>query len=90
MDKAGKFINIFADNDKVGLRTAAIMQKFMQMNGYVVKTYVSKTCKDPSEHFNERKLGWDDVAEIEITSKMIESQDDMSFNFLKYLKNRKF
>jgi len=90
MDKAGSEINIFADNDKVGLRTAAIMQRFLRMNGFVVRTFISKTCKDPSEHFVEKKLGWDDVVEIEITSEMIEAQDEMAFNFLKYLKNRKF
>lgn len=90
MSKAGRYINIFADNDKVGLRTAAIMKRFLEMNGFTVGTYVSKTCKDPSEHFAEKKLGWDDVVEIDITSEMIESREDMSFNFLKYLKNRKF
>jgi len=90
MDKAGKFINIFADNDKVGLRTAAIMKKFLEMNGFVVRIYISKTCKDPSEHFVEKNLGWDDVVEIEVTPEMVEQRDDMSFNFLKYLKNRKF
>jgi len=90
MDKAGRFINIFADNDKVGLRTAAIMKRFLEMNGFLVKIYVSRTCKDPSEHFNEKKLGWDEIDEIDVTPDMIESKDDMSFNFLKYLKNRKF
>lgn len=90
MSKAGKFINIFADNDKVGLRTAAVMKKFLEMNGFVVSIFVSKTCKDPSEHFTEKKLGWDDVVKIDVTPDMVEQREDMSFNFLKYLKNRKF
>lgn len=83
-------IDIFADNDQVGLRCAKILQRFLRMRGFVTKTFVSKSAKDPAEHFLEKKLGWDDVVEIDITKHMIESSADMTFNFVKYLKNRRF
>lgn len=83
-------IDIFADNDKVGLRSAMILQRFFRMRGYDAKTFVSAHAKDPAEHFLQKGLGWDQVVEIEITKGMVESMDDMTFNFTKYLKNRRF
>lgn len=83
-------VNIFADNDKVGLRSAAVLQRFFGMNGLECGTYVSRHVKDPAEHFLEKKLGWSDVVEVEITRDMISASNDMTFNFTKYLKNRTF
>ena len=88
--KTGRYINIFADNDVVGLRSAAVIKEFLTMHGKIVRTYVSSECKDPAEHFLERRLSWDDVHEIEITKDVIDKHPDMSFNFTKYLKNRTF
>lgn len=89
MDKATS-INIFADNDKVGLRSAAVMQRFLSMNGLPCRTWVSDGAKDPAEHFLEKGLGWDSVREIRITKELIGASQDMTFNFTKYLKNRNF
>jgi len=89
MDRADQ-IDIFADNDQVGLRCAKILQKFLRMQGFEAKTFVSATAKDPAEHFLEKKLGWGEVTEINITKEMIDSQKDMVFNFVKYLRNRHF
>jgi hypothetical protein len=90
LKKTGQFINIFADNDAVGLRSAAVIKEFLTMHGKVVRTYVSSECKDPAEHFLELGLSWDEVHEIEITNDILDSKSDMSFNFTKYLKNRRF
>lgn len=83
-------VNIFTDNDRVGLRSAAVMKKFLSMNGVPCRTYISGFAKDPAEHILERKLGWDSVVEIDITKDLIGKAPDMTFNFTKYLKNRNF
>lgn len=89
MDRASA-INIFADNDRVGLRSAVVMQRFLSMNGIPCRTWVSEHVKDPAEHFLEKGLGWDSVKEIEITQELIGGSPEMTFNFTKYLKNRRF
>lgn len=83
-------VNIFADMDRTGLRSALVLQRFFEMNGVEAKTHVSVKAKDPAEHFLEKRLGWDDVKEVTITTEMIGESPDMTFNFTKYLKNRKF
>lgn len=90
MAKSGPYINILADNDKVGLRSAGVLQRFLSMCGFTVRVYVSTGAKDACEHFLEMGLSWDEMEEIRVTREMIELKEEMSFNFLKYLKNRKF
>lgn len=89
VDGTGENVNIFADNDKVGLRSAAVLKMLLQMYGKRCKTFVSKFSKDPSEHFASG-YGWLDVEEIDITPDMIRRSPDMTFNFTKYLRNRNF
>jgi hypothetical protein len=82
-------INIFSDNDEVGLRTSAILSDFFKSYGIYSDIYVSKKAKDASEHFFEMNLSLEDLKEIKINPNDIIKSDD-SFNFLKYLKNRKY
>lgn len=90
LDRTTGTINIWADNDRVGLRSAAVLKRFFGMFERDVKTWVSKKCKDPAEHFYERSLSMEKVKEVDITRELIGGQPEMEFNFTKYLKNRKF
>lgn len=83
-------INIFCDDDKVGLKTGRMLQKFFLMRSIPSMTYISSECKDASEHFFQEKLEFDKVNEIDITKEMIDDKEDQSFNFTNYIKNRKF
>jgi hypothetical protein len=90
MEKNPREIFIFADNDQTGLRCARILQLLFITFGFPASTFVSKKAKDPAEHFLEKKLGWEDIEKIEITTDMILSKEDQTFNFTKYLKTREF
>ena len=83
------FINILFDNDQVGMKTGAILTRFFNIMGLKNKTWNCKSGKDAAEVIFEKKLGLSDIESISITKEMIGKQDD-SFNFLKYLENRKF
>lgn len=89
LEKKPKSIIIFCDNDNVGLKTGLILHKFFNISGIQNKTVISKNSKDASEHILENKLGLNDIQDIRITMDMIDSLED-NFNFIKYLKNRKF
>lgn len=89
LDKKPKSINIFCDNDSVGLKTGFILKKFFRSQDIEVKTFRSKYFKDPSEHIFKNKMGVTDFEEIHIKRSMIESYPD-NFNFLSYLRNRNF
>jgi hypothetical protein len=82
-------INIFSDNDEVGLRTSGILNEFFKSYGIYSDIYLSKSAKDASEHFFEMNLSIDDLEKIEINSDNI-IQNDNSFNFLNHMKNRKY
>ena len=90
VEKNPKFINIFCDNDRVGLKTGLVLSKFFNLIGLPSKTIHSKYCKDASEHLLEKKLPLNDFEEVKIDRKMVENKDDNSFDFLKYLQKRKF
>lgn len=85
-----KKITIWADNDKAGLRCAKVLQRFFRMYGIEAVTIHSKLAKDASEHFTKRGLSWDDVEEFDITKDMIDSELESTFDFFKYIKERKF
>ena len=87
--KSPKTINILCDSDRVGLKTGAILSKFFNISGIDNRTYICKSGKDASEVIFEKKIGISDIYPVKITNEMIEKQDE-SFNFLKYLENRKF
>lgn len=81
-------INIFSDNDEVGLKTSASLCDFFKSYGIYSEIFVSKSAKDASEHFFELGLSLEDVEKIDVEINKIISDD--SFDFLKYLKNRKY
>ena len=87
--KPGK-IEIFCDNDRVGLKTGLVLSKFFNLFGIESKTIHSKFFKDAAEHFFEKGYKIDNLEEIKIDRKMIEDKDDNSFDFLRYLQKRKF
>jgi hypothetical protein len=90
LEKSPKSVNIFCDNDRVGLKTGLVLNKFFNLMYIESKTYHSKYCKDASEHIFEKKLTVQDFEELKITKKMIENNNDNSFDFLSYLQKRKF
>lgn len=82
-------INILADNDQVGKRTAKILQRFFNLSDVDSQTYLCPDSKDAAEHIFEKRQSIDLILPIEITKDMIQNEDQ-SFNFLKYLKSRSF
>lgn len=90
IEKKPKNIVIFCDNDRVGLKTGLVMQKFFNIMGIPSITIHSKNVKDACEHFWEKGFSFDELEPIRITKEMIENKDDNSFDFLKYLQKRKF
>lgn len=83
-------INIFSDNDQVGLRTSAILKYFFIEHGIPCKIFVSSFAKDAAEHIFEKDKYLSDLLEIESIEQLLETKFDDSFDFLKYLKNRKY
>jgi len=90
LEKIPGSITIFCDNDRVGLKNGLILQKFFNLYKIPCKTIVSTECKDAAEHFFEKKLTWSEIKEINIDRSMIQSYQDQSFDFLKYLQKRRF
>jgi len=89
LQKKPGFIHILCDKDQVGLKTGLILSKFFNISGIPNHTCICNSGKDAAEILFEKKLDMDDIDIIHITKEMIEKQDD-SFNFLKYLENRRF
>lgn len=87
--KPGK-INIFSDNDEVGIRTSAILKDFFNNYGIECDIFKSIKTKDASEHFFENKLSINDLIKVEDIKSELSKIDDDSFNFINYLKNRKY
>jgi DNA primase len=90
LEKNPSKIVIVCDNDEVGLRTGAILSDFFKRLVIRNKTVISPFAKDPAEHFFQMKKNIEDFEEIKITKDMIKNKDDNSFDFIKYIKNRKF
>ena len=89
LEKKPYSINILCDKDQVGMKTGSILSKFFNVEGIYNKTWICKSGKDAAEIIFEKKIDISDIEPIDITKEMIGVQDD-SFNFLKYLENRKF
>lgn len=87
--KPGK-INIFSDNDEVGLRTSAVLYDFFRNYGISCDIFKSKNSKDAAQHFFEDSLSISDIIKVENVKSLIQSKNDESFDFIKYLKNRKY
>lgn len=90
LDKDPGVVNVWADNDRVGLKTGASIKKLMSMLFKPCQTFISERYKDAYEQIVENGEPFENIKEVKITFEMIENKDDQSFNFLKYLKNRKF
>jgi len=90
LEKKPSKIVIFCDNDRVGLKTGLVLNKFFNLFQIPSVTIHSKSCKDAAEHFFENNYSFDDLETIRITREMIEEKNDNSFDFLKYLQKRKF
>lgn len=90
LQKKPESIVIFSDKDEVGLRTSAILKEFFEMNYIPSKIVISKVAKDPAEHYFQKNKYLDDLLEINVSKEIIKTYEDNTFDFLKYLKNRKF
>jgi len=90
LEKKPSKIVIFCDNDRVGLKTGLVLNKFFNLFQIPSVTIHSKNCKDAADHFFENNYSFDDLETIRITREMIEEKNDNSFDFLKYLQKRKF
>ena len=90
LEKKPSKIVIFCDNDRVGLKTGLVLNKFFNLFQIPSVTIHSKHCKDAAEHFFEKNYSFDDLESIKITKEMVEEKNDNSFDFLKYLQKRKF
>lgn len=82
-------INIFSDNDGVGLRTSGILKDFFEKNDIPTKVFKSLIAKDPAEHFLQKEKKLTDIIQIFPKPEDVVKEDN-SFNFIEYLKNRKF
>jgi 5S rRNA maturation endonuclease (ribonuclease M5) len=89
LEKKPKCIKILCDNDQVGLKTGAILNKFFNIVGIKNYTYKCKSGKDASEILFEKKLDLVDIEEIKISKDQL-NIDDSSFDILAYLQSRKF
>lgn len=83
-------INIFSDNDQVGLRTSGILQNFFEKNNIECDVYISKNYKDAADHYFQNNKGLYHTEKVNIDEKMIIENTDESFDFLNHLKNRKY
>lgn len=89
LEKKPKCIKILCDNDQVGLKTGAILNKFFNIVGIKNYTYKCKSGKDASEILFEKKLDLADIEEIKISKDQL-NIDDSSFDIIAYLQSRKF
>jgi len=83
-------INIFSDNDEVGLRVSAILFDFFTNYGVNSNIYKSNNYKDASEHFFENEQKIESLEVIKDIEKLLLNTNDESFDFINYIKNRKF
>lgn len=90
LEKKPSGITIFSDKDSVGLRTSAILKDFFITYNIPTRILISKVAKDPAEHYFEKYQNSSRFQEIDVTLEMIDTCKDESFNFIEYLKNRKF
>jgi hypothetical protein len=90
LEKEPSNIVIVSDNDNVGLRVSLILKEFFIKVGIPTKTIVSKIGKDPSELYFENNKGLEFFKDIDISIEMIDLVKDNSFDFIGYMKNRKF
>lgn len=88
--KANNII-IFADNDRVGLSSAAVLKSVIEKTSDKTVTIIySEHAKDASEHFLKKHYNWASIHEINVTKHLVKSKEEVKFNLVEYLKNRTF
>lgn len=91
LELKAEHIIIFADNDRVGLSSAAVLKDVIEKISTKNVTIVnSDVCKDASEHFLEKRLDWTNISTLNITKEMIDTKEEVKFNLVEYLKDRTF
>lgn len=90
LEKYPNSITIFSDKDQVGLRTSAILKDFFLSYNIPTRILISRVAKDPAEHYFEKYQDSSRFEEINVNHEMLDNFRDESFNFIHYLKNRKF
>lgn len=90
LEKKPSNIVIIADNDEVGFRTSAMLRDLFTIYNIKSSTKISPFGKDPAEHYFQNNKTIDDFEETYITKDMVISKNDNSYNFINYIKNRKF
>ena len=90
LEKKPSAINIFSDNDEVGLRTSGILKSFFEMNNINCKIFISNFAKDPAEHYFQKNKNISDLIEVDQIEDLIENKSDNSFDFIKHLVNRNY
>jgi hypothetical protein len=90
LQKKPSKINIFSDNDEVGLRTSGILKIFFEMNNIDCKIFISNFAKDPAEHYFQKGKDLSHLTEIDNVENLIENKSDNSFDFIKHMVNRNY
>jgi hypothetical protein len=92
LEKKPTLVNIFSDYDYTGLKTSAIMTKFLNINGIESKTWISNCCKDAAEHIFEKGHDMDKVEQTIVTKYQLEELEPMEQerkkDYMQYLKTR--
>jgi hypothetical protein len=88
LEKKPKKINIFSDDDVVGIRTSLILKDLFNSFDIYCEVYKSKNAKDASEHIFQKKQDLGSIIEV-TEDDILLGVDDESFDFLNHLKNRK-
>lgn len=90
LKKRPSVINIFSDNDQVGLRTSAVLKHFFEEYKIKCNIYLSQFAKDAAEHIFEKERFLSELTQVESIEDLLKNKFDDSFDFLKHLKNRKY
>jgi len=90
IEKKPKTVNIFSDNDQVGIRTSIILKNLLNEYNIGCTIYISQFAKDAAEHIFQKERYLSDLIELKSPEELLESKYDDSFDFLKHLKNKKY
>ena len=90
IEKEPKTVNIFSDNDQVGIRTSVILKNLLNEYSIDCHIYISQLAKDAAEHIFQKERYLSDITELTNPEKLLKNKYDDSFDFLKHLKNRKY
>lgn len=84
-----KLVNIFSDNDLIGLKNSQILKDVFEEYGIQVKIFISEFAKDASEHIFYKSMCSSEIKEITLENiNLCDYTDD--FDIINHLKNRKF